>query len=334
VTPSNTPSNCLDSLRTPIRTPIRTGIRSCSNTPSSILRTYPPNPPGSSKGLARLQVPPLPLAFGHGCASAALVSKRSAHRQDDRHDGLQEDGIDLLIGMSELIFNGEPRPITLESVPRLAAGVVQRVFVLARHQSPLNSRTNPWPSYGLCGRSAFPGASQPFIASDQTPHNPLQHSETRRRRHLFDDHRKGIFARANLRASASSLRPVRAAVRAPALCLPSQATIDATDGEAKRRGQINLTAPKRDRCGWGVAGTSDAGANIDLSIRYSAALFRILGGLDPKKLAAFPEKVGLPVKVPALTPVAVQDSLNGPVRWWGSAGSQNASAGPWRGMAT
>jgi hypothetical protein len=185
------------------------------------------------------------VALKHGCAIAPLASKRSDHRQDDQHDGLQEDGNDLLISMSELIFNGEHRPIALESVAKLAAGVIQRVFVLAGYRSPLNSRTNPRPSYGLCGGSTFPCASQPFIASDQTPHNPLRHSETRRRRHLFDDH-KGIYAR-GLPHSKSFLGSNGAHARA----LSAGQVLGATDDEAKRRGNSINRSRERPGGGWG-----------------------------------------------------------------------------------
>jgi hypothetical protein len=44
-------------------------------------------------------------------------------------------------------------------------------------------------------RSHAPAASQPSWKQHQTSHKPLQHNERHLRRHLFDDHRKGIYAR-------------------------------------------------------------------------------------------------------------------------------------------
>jgi hypothetical protein len=192
------------------------------------------------------------VALKHGCAIAPLASKRSDHRQDDQHDGLQEDGNDLLISMSELIFNGEHRPIALESVAKLAAGVIQRVFVLAGYRSPLNSRTNPRPSYGLCGGSTFPCASQPFIASDQTPHNPLGTAKR------ADVATCLMITRGFMRVACHILRAsLVVTAHTPARCLPARCS--AQPMTRRNAGVIPSIDPEKDPAVGGVAAETKPG---------------------------------------------------------------------------
>jgi hypothetical protein len=82
--------------------------------------------------------------------------------------------------------------ITTRTARHDSARVTHRVFVFVRYQGPTNSRTNPRPSYGLPAGSIFPCASRAHNALARTSHNPLQHNETYRGRHLFDD-QKGFM---------------------------------------------------------------------------------------------------------------------------------------------
>lgn len=87
------------------------------------------------------------------------------------------------------------RTITARPPHSLAARVIQRVFVLARYRGPAGSRTNPRPSYGLCGRLIVPCASQRSGKPVCPSHNPLRHNKTQHCHPLSDDH-KDIYARA------------------------------------------------------------------------------------------------------------------------------------------
>jgi hypothetical protein len=104
------------------------------------------------------------------------------------------------------------RPIEREYISGLAARVSQRVFVFASCQSPRNRRTNPGPSYGLCGRLIFPCASRSSGKRVCPSHNPLRHNETQRCHHLSAD-QKDIYAR--VATSPSTLSERQTPARGP-----------------------------------------------------------------------------------------------------------------------
>ena len=79
----------------------------------------------------------------------------------------------------------------------------------------------------------------------------------------------------------------------PRVLLPAR-PIGATEASNETQKEINQTAPKIDRCGWGVEAISSAGAIIDLFILFRAALFQNSGGSGLKKF-------GWPMKPAALT---------------------------------
>jgi hypothetical protein len=113
------------------------------------------------------------------------------------------------------------------------------------------------------GGSAFPCASQQSDKPVCSPHNPLRHNGTQRHHHLFDDH-KGFYARAGCAGGTW---------KTPAIC----------------RFPTN-------KAGWGAGGgKTQAAAVLRPASQISRPFFPEFFG------SACSEKVGRPVKPPALT---------------------------------
>jgi hypothetical protein len=315
VTPSNTPSNCLDGLRTPIRTPIRTGIRSCSNTPANTLRTYPPHPPGGSKRLARAFHPP---------ANTAALALRSCSQALDKPDCqiTAEQPVRSPVrlsrerGCNRGWLERPHHPIMRVDIQRRA---VPTIGAMTPHSLAARQRTRQ----GLCQLSLNSREGTPLLHTrSQTRLETLSFARERNRqaaKATVKSHGEGIYAR-GVPHSKSLLGSNGAHARA-LFCRRR----NGSTGETQRG--INQTAPKVGRVGWGVAVDIYASVMIDLIAVARGPVFLFRRGPCSKKLAALSEKVGLPVKGPALTHGAAQDASNGPVRRLGSARGQNSPAG-------
>ena len=114
-------------MHTPMQTPLQTTQTPCAHAPP-----YPPVRLRLARGSKRR-----PCRSHSDTAALSLRSRPNAQLTGkDQHDGLQEDGNDLLIGMSVLIFNTVIRPIYRGRLPGVAARVIQRLFVLAGQSEP------------------------------------------------------------------------------------------------------------------------------------------------------------------------------------------------------
>ena len=151
--------------------------------------------------------------------------------------------------------------------PRSAARVSQRVFLLAWYRRPLNNRTNPRPSYGLCAGPIFPCASQPAGRRVCPSHNPLCRNETHRCHHLSKD-QKDIYARVS--------NHVFHSVEAVGRAREAQA-IGAAEALAMVQSRYSNGAGKRGPAGLGVGATWLAHRIIDLFLQHRAAFFKNLG---------------------------------------------------------
>ena len=152
------------------------------------------------------------------------------------------------------------------------------------------------------GRLHVPCASHPSGVQAQTAAKPLQHSERPDHRHLFDGHRKGIYA-GGVPHSLTFLG------------LSAGQVLGATEALAKRRGKfarIDL-GPLRDRGGWGKNKRS---ADISTSSSNFAALFQKPVSLPPQRPVPIfwrgsPENIQMTMNDGALIETQASES-NGP----------------------
>jgi hypothetical protein len=178
---------------------------------ANALRTRPPIPPRPFVPRARPLAPLVRLAFGHGCAVAALASKRSDHPNDDHLHGLQKGRIDLVTPLRVLIFNATPsarspanpcRALQRESSVRLCVSAAPRRRAAHRRTSGLakgfagHARIRPRQPIlqTRCRHTNRPHAGmhilQRFVAID----------------HMMANHGKGVFARVATSPSTLSQR--------------------------------------------------------------------------------------------------------------------------------
>jgi hypothetical protein len=168
-----------------------------------------------------------------------------------------------------------------------------RIGPIRRMVTVTNRVTAVSPATDLA-RLCVPCASQPSGTEAERSHKPLRHSETRRRRHLFDDH-KGVFARANSNASTSSRRPARAAV-----------PIRARGPGARRNGDGNFINRAWKRLGWWwVAVETKPGSKYRHPLPISRPSFKNLFPFRHKDRcrffgAAFPENIQMTMNDGAL----------------------------------
>jgi hypothetical protein len=261
-----------------------------------------------------------------------LITSHSLPRQhstspDQSASGMatEKGAIELLFGMSALrsailelstsqtrLVTSCRRPIDYERHPGLAARTVDSFAALGCHK--------PAGSAGGRGQSIVPtqrpheratcGKAHIDAIGDHRPHDGKS--------------RKGVFAHA-----VATFEPFIGRKDAHARALSAGQVLGATEALAKRGRQFHQSRLRKTRhpCRWGK----------NLELAQISTSFRYIAQPCSKFWAALSEKVGWPVKGPVLLSGAAQDSLNGPVRWLGSARSQNSPAAvseSRRGMAT
>jgi hypothetical protein len=158
---------------------------------ANALCTRPPIPPYAFAPRARLQAPPFPPAFGHGCAIAALASKRSDHPQDEQPDELQKGGIVLILPILTRILWSPFLAGVSRCLPGSAARVIHAFARSGCTNTAVRSTTHQRTRHGL---------RQPILPT-QCPHGWPANSVRpaiaafRTIDHMIDDHGKGVFAR-------------------------------------------------------------------------------------------------------------------------------------------
>jgi len=233
--------------------------------------------------------------------SRTLTTRHNLPRQDStpaRPAASKATGrgwIDLVIGTSVLIFNSDPRPIALGSVPRFAACPVDSLAALDRQQTPSERQAHQRARQGL--RRSCSDAIAITAFANTVPTRRRGAGSKPRNQAAFGIRPRdgwsweGIYAR-GLPHSKSLLGSNGAHARD----LSDRQASGETEALAISQSQFLNSPGQKTPTHAGVPRKSVARSIFDLSLRYSAALFEIWGGPGLEKLGLpfparpFPQK--------------------------------------------